>query len=110
MRVMVDSSPQLLGLIAERLKEWGISIGSVSPSGARQKVREGEEEVIFSLQLQLVRMLHELVRQLPEVDEERVKEVVQQVESGNYHPDSRAVAEAIINEIFVGKGKGRGQG
>jgi anti-sigma28 factor (negative regulator of flagellin synthesis) len=42
-----------------------------------------------------------MVQKMSEVDMERVTEVAKQLQSGDYSPDAKAVAEAILNELGV---------
>ena len=66
------------------------------PSGA--KSASGADTINVSDQAATVGRLAAKVAELPDVREERVAALRARVESGNYQPSAREIADAIINQ------------
>lgn len=69
------------------------------PDGAAPP--QGRDEVTMSPQAQEVLALKAKLAELPEVREDVVQRIKQQIESGSYRVPARAVAEALLKD-FVG--------
>lgn len=98
MRISPDIAARLQNLLASRLEASQRMDAASMPSGS---MKGNEEPVALSAELRLIQLLHEMVKQLPEVDTERVAQIQQQLEQGTYNPDTKAVAEAILRELGV---------
>ncbi len=96
MRISPETMARLQALVTERLGKAEAS-GTVGPApGSRSGA---DEPVLLSAELRLILLLHEMVQKMSDVDPQRVKAIAEQLQSGDYHPDVRAVAEAILNEL-----------
>ncbi|MCW5933369.1 MAG: flagellar biosynthesis anti-sigma factor FlgM [Fimbriimonadia bacterium] len=70
----------------------------------RDKIEpESVPELNLSDDVNLVQAVTNEVRELPDVRAERVRELKALVESGNYHVESKAVAEAIVKRAIADK-------
>lgn len=98
MRISNEMLTRLYTFLTERLREGGGSVGAIPPT---PQAPANRESLHLSLEMQLVVMLHQLVRQMPEVDSTKVAAIAEQIRSGAYQPDARSVAEALLGE---GKG------
>lgn len=96
MRISPETVARLQALLTERLGKTEASGRTVVPTGDLSRF---EEPVVLSAELRLILLLHEMVQKMDEVDVKRVTEVAKQLQSGDYSPDSKAVAEAILNEL-----------
>ncbi len=96
MRISPETVARLQALLTERLGKTEASGRTAIPTG---DLSRSEEPVVLSAELKLILLLHEMVQKMEEVDEKRVMEVAKQLQSGNYSPDSKAVAGAILNEL-----------
>ncbi len=96
MRISPETVARLQALLTERLGKANASGNVGSLQGAPTPA---DEEVLLSAELRLILLLHEMVQRMDEVDPQRVKEVAEKLQSGTYHPDVRAVAESILNEL-----------
>ncbi|MCS7187785.1 MAG: flagellar biosynthesis anti-sigma factor FlgM [Armatimonadetes bacterium] len=96
MRISPETVAKLQALLTERLGKAEASGRTVAPTGELSRL---EEPVVLSAELRLILLLHEMVQKMEEVDVQKVTEVAKKLQSGNYSPDSRAVAEAILNEL-----------
>ncbi len=61
-----------------------------------QKQPAGESSVKLSEQAQQLKSIEERLRQLPEVDNERVAQIRQAVADGSYKPDSSRIADKLL--------------
>jgi flagellar biosynthesis anti-sigma factor FlgM len=100
MRISPETVAKLQALLTERLGKAEASGKAVAPTGELPRY---EEPVVLSAELRLILLLHEMVQKMSDVDMERVAEVAKQLQSGDYSPDAKAVAEAILNELGVVK-------
>ncbi|MFA0750255.1 MAG: hypothetical protein SLRJCFUN_000658 [Candidatus Fervidibacter sp.] len=98
MRISPDIADRLQNLLASRLEASQRMDATSMPSGS---VKGNGEPVTLSAELRLIQLLHAVVKQLPEVDTERVAQIQQQLEQGTYNPDIKAVAEAVLRELGV---------
>lgn len=96
MRISPETVAKLQALLSERLRKAEASGRTVVPTGDTPRL---DDPVVLSAELRLILLLHEMVQKVEEIDVRRVTEVAKQLRSGNYSPDSRAVAEAILNEL-----------
>lgn len=96
MRISPETVAKLQALLAERMGRAEASGRTVHPSGGLSR---SEEPVILSAELRLILLLHEMVQKMEEVDMKKVAEVARKLQSGDYSPDAKAVAEAILNEL-----------
>ncbi|ACX51414.1 anti-sigma-28 factor, FlgM [Ammonifex degensii KC4] len=66
----------------------------------RDKAKAPEEGVTLSLSPEALSLnrLREELRQLPEVREERVRDLKEKIERGEYRPDPRKIAEGMLQE------------
>ncbi len=98
MRISPETIARLQALLTERLKQMEASGKTTSLGGASSQF-ELNEPVLLSAELKLILLLHEMVQKISDVDPQRVAEVAKKLQSGNYSPDARDVAEAILNEL-----------
>lgn len=98
MRISPETVAKLQALLTERLGQTEASGRATAPTGASPQF-ELEEPVILSAELRLILLLHEMVQKISDVDPQKVAEVARKLQSGNYSPDAKAVAEAILNEL-----------
>lgn len=96
MRISPETVAKLQALLTERMGKAEASGRTVAPTGRPDR---SEEPVVLSAELRLIMLLHEMVQKMEEVDMEKVREVAQKLQSGNYNPDAKAVAEAILKEL-----------
>lgn len=97
MRISPDIAAQLQNILASRL-EASQRPGTSTPPGPSN---DNDKPIALSAELRLIQLLHAMVKQLPEVDTERVAQIQKQLEQGTYNPDPRAVAEAVLRELGV---------
>lgn len=95
MRISTETIAQLQNFLTERAEKAKASGQMPLPMEKGQS----DEPIVLSAQVQLVLMLHELIQKINEVNMERVNNVAEQLSSGNYNPDPKAVAESILNEL-----------
>lgn len=91
------------------------SIGSiysqkVPPAGERlpsapgpAKDRPGGDEVSLSELAQILQRARKLLQGMPEVREDRVAALTEQVSRGTYHVSEEDIARAILREGYYGK-------
>lgn len=96
MRISPGTVEKLQALLTERMGKAEASGKTVAPTGG---LARSEEPVVLSAELRLIMLLHEMVQKMEEVDMGKVSEVAQKLQSGNYNPDAKAVAEAILKEL-----------
>lgn len=96
MRISPETIARLQVLLAERLSKTEASGKATASTG---KLIRHEEPVVLSTELRLILLLHEMVQKMSDVDMGRVTEIARQLQSGNYSPDAKAIAEAILNEL-----------
>ncbi|MCS7263609.1 MAG: flagellar biosynthesis anti-sigma factor FlgM [Armatimonadetes bacterium] len=96
MRISPETLARLQELLTKRLGQTEASGRTIAPTGASSQI---EESVILSAELKLILLLHEMVQKMSDVDFQRVAEVAKKLQSGDYSPDAKAVAEAILNEL-----------
>ena len=93
-------SPEVVARLQEIL---AARVGQVSPStpSADSSTSSDAEAapVSLSAELRLILLLHQMVKQMSEVDMERVRQVQEQILQGTYNPVARAVAEAMLQEL-----------
>ena len=75
---------------------------SVSESGtqaaaSQAKSTESTSSVNLSAQAQQLRAIEEKLRELPEVDNERVSQIRQAIADGSYKADSSRIADKLLN-------------
>lgn len=78
-------------------------IGAYQKTGPRKAAKEQEtsnaaksDGVVLSKEAQAVRALKDKVSQAPEVRQERIDALRQQIEAGTYRPDGREVAAKMV--------------
>lgn len=60
-----------------------------------------KDEVILSSQAQEVGQLYQAIRALPEVREDKVREISEKIAQGTYDVDAQAVAEKMMGRIIA---------
>jgi negative regulator of flagellin synthesis FlgM len=96
----IDSTIQFPGdSQPERVKDARSGAATKGPSGARDVSAPGAEDTVsLSGRHGEVRNLASRLVQVPEVRADRVSALQQQVQTGNFRPDSEKVADAMIAE------------
>lgn len=98
MRISPETISKLQALLTERLDQTKASGRTTAPTRAPSQ-SELEEPFMLSAELRLILLLHEMVQKMSDVDPKRIEEVAKQLQSGNYNPNAKAVAEAILKEL-----------
>ncbi|MER3500567.1 MAG: hypothetical protein IMHGJWDQ_000502 [Candidatus Fervidibacter sp.] len=96
MRISPETMARLQALLTERLGQAEASGKAGALTGSLPR---SEEPVLLSPELRLILLLHEMVQRISDEDPQRIAEVARKLQSGDYHPDAKAVAEAILNEL-----------
>jgi negative regulator of flagellin synthesis FlgM len=68
-------------------------------SGQVEKQSSGQDKISLSGRAQEITDLKAMIDQLPEVRSEKVEAVKKTIDAGNYHVDSRKVAEKMLEEL-----------
>lgn len=75
---------------------------SASPANSSGRVEAGDDQAQFSGAHVQVEALAGQASQLPEIREERVQSLREAVASGQYQPDPRKVAGALVAQMVFG--------
>jgi negative regulator of flagellin synthesis FlgM len=59
------------------------------------------DRVELSEQAKTIQAAHRLIQQIPEVDEEKVARIKEQIASGTYRVDSQKTAEKILADALI---------
>lgn len=62
-----------------------------------------KDEVVLSSQAQEFAQILQDIKQMPEVREDKVKELSERIHSGNYHIDAKEVAEKMMGRVLADK-------
>jgi len=60
-----------------------------------------KDEVVLSSKAQEFSQIYQAIKAMPEVREERVKELADKINAGNYRVDAKDVAEKMIGRIMA---------
>ncbi|GAA6131676.1 flagellar biosynthesis anti-sigma factor FlgM [Halopseudomonas sabulinigri] len=66
-------------------------------SGATQEATSERSSVSLSQQAQQLQAIEERLRELPEVDSERVNQIKQAIADGSYQVDSNRIADKLLS-------------
>lgn len=94
---MIISTSQIqniLKIYAENKPVKATKSQATSPSGKM-------DEVILSTQAQEIGQIHQALKAMPEVREDRVQELSDRVAQGNYSIEAKDVAEKMIGRIMA---------
>lgn len=64
---------------------------------------QGKDEVVLSSQAQEFAQILQDIKNLPDVREEKVKEITERIASGNYRVEAGVVAEKMIGRMIADK-------
>lgn len=78
-----------------------------SPQSASRTPRsDSEASVMLSQRAMEAQRIRELVAAAPDIDVERVEALKTAIRDGTYRPDSRKIADAILEEALFMEGRG----
>jgi len=77
-------------------RDAGAESARSADKAPEQKQPAAESSVKLSEQAQQLNAIEERLRQLPEVDSERVAQIRQAVADGSYKPDSSRIADKLL--------------
>lgn len=72
---------------------------SDKPAGASPASKK--DEVILSTQAQEFGQIYQAIRAMPEVREDKVKELAERIAQGDYSVDAREVAEKMLGRLMA---------
>ena len=68
-----------------------------APAGTAQEAASERSSVSLSQQAQQLQAIEERLRELPEVDSERVNQIKQAIADGSYQTDSSRIADKLLS-------------
>ncbi|HMM19553.1 MAG TPA: flagellar biosynthesis anti-sigma factor FlgM [Selenomonadales bacterium] len=95
---MIISSKQIQSIMKAYTDQNKVSQSQKTQSASPVSKKD---EVILSSQAQEVGQLYQAIRALPEVREDRVREISAKIAQGTYDVDAQAVAEKMLARTFA---------
>lgn len=95
---MIISSKQIQSIMKAYTDQNKVSQSQKAQSASPVSKKD---EVILSSQAQEVGQLYQAIRALPEVREDRVREISAKIAQGTYDVDAQAVAEKMLARTFA---------
>ena len=89
--------------ITELISQYKINEEKVSSEPEKQAANSvvPEEKVTLSSAARDIQQAEKAIKELPDVREEKVQELKDQIETGNYDVNGEKIAEKMLNQSFM---------
>jgi negative regulator of flagellin synthesis FlgM len=96
---MIISGKQIQNI----LKAYGDSKPIKNTKAEKTGTAQQKDEVVLSTQAQEFAHILQKIKNMPDVREEKVQELTQRIQSGEYHIEAKEVADKMIGRVLADK-------
>lgn len=96
---MIISGKQIQNI----LKAYGDNKPVKNTKAEKMAATQQKDEVVLSTQAQEFAHILQKIKNMPDVREEKVQELTQRIQSGEYHVEAKDVADKMIGRVLADK-------
>ena len=96
---MIISGKQIQNI----LKAYGDNKPVKNTKAEKMAATQQKDEVVLSTQAQEFAHILQKIKNMPDVREEKVQELTQRIQSGEYHVEAKEVADKMIGRVLADK-------